>query len=667
MELDSELRKELIKFIKEGKQIPASYRNLLFELDQEQAEYELIYGCKEREEDILSDTMAVPFQLVKQFGKAKEGEWVNKLIFGDNLQALKYLKKLQDEGKLEKIKLIFIDPPFGTGDIYDAQGAPAYSAALQGAKYLEFLRKRLIFLRELLADDGSIYVRIDYHYGHYVKVLMDEIFGKNNFRNEIVINRTKAKQSSKGNFTPQTDSLFFYTKGKNYTFNQLTRKIEPMWNSLLHFPRASDKPRKIQGKLFYPPKNRRWALSQENIDKFERLGKTRINKKITYVNCKGEKIKGMPELLYDVEPIRSDWLDIPGYSQRTHYPTENAEEVLERIIKASSNPGDLVLDCFAGSGTTGAVAEKLGRKWIMVDVGKLSIYTIIKRMHNLKREIGNKGKSLKPKPFALYNAGLYEDHGFILKIGEDKYKKFAMELFQVEPKENYEINGLQMDGVLFNCPVKVFSQKGFLTEEYIDELHATVGDSIKARMFIIAPASRVYFLEDYIEKAGIRYYILRIPYSVIDELHKVDFSRPIQPNSLKQINQNIDAIGFDFNHPPKVKVDYYKIKPKDKLAGYMGGEELVIEIKNFEAVQRSKNPIEFRDPKDALSMVLIDIDYNNKFFNMTHYFFADEINKNNWKIRISNKNIGKKLMIIYIDIFGNERKEVITSTKFKRK
>jgi site-specific DNA-methyltransferase (adenine-specific)/adenine-specific DNA-methyltransferase len=234
-------------------------------------------------------------------------------------------------------------------------------------------------------------------------------------------------------------------------------------------------------------------------------------------------------------------------------------------------------------------------------------------------------------------------------------------LFQAEPKD-FEINGLKMDGVLFNCPVKVFSQKGYLTEEYIDQLHDTVGEYIKARMFIIAPASRVYFLQDYIEKDGIRYYVLRIPYSVIDELHKRAFTRPLQPTSAKDINQNIEQVGFDFVHPPNVKAEYFRRKPKDKLIE----EELIIEIKEFEAVQRAKEPVEFKDPKDALSMVLIDRDYNGKFFNMTDYFFADDIKKEGYKVRIPAEKVGEKVCIIYLDIFGNERIEVKEIKEFKR-
>jgi site-specific DNA-methyltransferase (adenine-specific)/adenine-specific DNA-methyltransferase len=678
MQLDEELKQQLIDLIKQGKEVPASYKNLLFSPEQEPKEIELKYGIKEREEDILADTMAMPYQPIKKFGNIKESEWHNKLIFGDNLQALKYLKKLQDEEKLEKIKLIYIDPPFGTGDIYDAKGAPAYSAALQGATYLEFLRKRLIFLRELLANDGSIYVRIDYHYGHYVKVLMDEVFGKNNFKNELIVNRTKKVFEGINRFNTATDSVFFYTVTGNYVFNGFKKeRLQQKWIAM-HSPgirwtmvdqeylrfyeknqlKEKNKGFCSRGRVFnnvviMPPDGRHWTFTQERLNQYLDEGRIRLNPNTS-----------MPEYLTSpMERTDSNWTDIPGYSQMWNYPTENSEQLLERIISASSKPGDLVLDCFAGAGTTGAVAEKLGRKWIMVDSSKLAIYTITKRLHNLRKEIGNAGEKLLPKPFILYNAGLYENHDFILKMGEANFKQFALELFQADPKEGFEINGLELDGMLFNSPVKVFLQDGYLTEEYIEQLHATVGEYIKTRMFVIAPASRVYFLQDYIEKENKRYYILRIPYSIIDELHKKAFTRPMQPNSIKEINQNMEQVGFDFNYQPNVDADYYRRKPKDKLIE----DELVIEIKKFEAAQISKNPLTLKDPKDALSMVLIDTKYNNTYFNMTHYFFADTIKTNDYNIRIPAEDIGEKIGIIYIDIFGNERIEVRSTKDFRRK
>jgi len=675
MQLDDELKRELIDRIEKNERIPETFKNLLFSPKEEPKEIELKYGIKEREEDILADTMAMPFQPAMRFGKIPDSSWHNMLIFGDNLQALKYFKKLQEGKKLEKIKLIFIDPPFGTGDIYDAKGAPAYSAALQGAEFVEFLRKRLIFLRELLADDGSIYLRIDYHFGHYIKVVMDEIFGKNNFQNEIVVNRIKKSDTRANKFNTATDSLFFYSKTSNFIFKGF-RKIldirkEERWHAM--DSQGPGPSRVFFGKKLTPPPQRHWTFTQENIDAMIKEGRIRLKcRKCGYIHDKGDWTRcpecksDDPRPEYKLEPtdsqlLDSNWTDIPGYTFQWNYPTENSEQLLERVILASSNPGDLVLDCFAGSGTTGAVAEKLNRRWVMVDSSKLAIYTIIKRMHNLRKEIGNKGNQLKPKPFALYNAGLYEDHDFILRMGEENFKRFAIDLFQAESK-NFDINGLKMDGVLLNCPVKVFSQEGYLTEEYIDQLHSTVGEYIKARMFIIAPASRVFFLQDYIEKDGVRYYVLRIPYSVIDELHKKTFTRPLQPSSLKEINQNIEQVGFDFIHPPNVQAEYYIRKPKDKLVE----EELVVEIKEFEAVQRAKDPMNFENPKDALSMMLVDKDYNGEYFNMTDYLFADQIKKENYKARLSASGVGEKIAIIYLDIFGNERIEVKGIREFKR-
>lgn len=670
MQLDEELKEKLIQLISEGKPVAIEYKNLLFPPDEVQGEYELVYKGKKKKEDILADTMSVPFQAVKKFGNVKDGTWHNKLIFGDNLQALKHL--MNDSEVNGKIRLIYIDPPFGTGDIYDAKGAPAYSAALRGAEFIESLRERLIFLREILADDGSIYLRIDYHFGHYIKAIMDEIFGKNNFRNEIILKRSSIPKEARNKYLSATDSVFYYSKSNSSKLSPIFRRVKNEWCSFVNYPgeRKRVSERVVFGQKFHPPKGRHWGIPQETIDKEIRLGNIRIRcKNCGYVHKKGswkkclkcDKRKEALEIFSPEQKVDSNWTDIPSYTFRWNYPTENSEELLERIIRAGSSKNDLVLDCYAGSGTTCAVSEKLGRRWIVVDSSKLAIYTMIKRMFNLKIQIGNKGRQVEPKPFVLYNAGLYDDHGFILKMGEDNYKRFALELFQCEPK-NFDINGLKMDGMLFNCPIKVFSQTKYLTEEYIDELHNTVGDYIKTRMFIIAPASRVYFLQDYIEKNGIRYYILRIPYSVIDELHKRQFTRPMQPSSQNEINQNIEQIGFDFIHPPEIKVKYYLKRPSGQLF-----KEMVIEIESFEAVQRSKEPVKFKDPKEALSMVLVDTNYNSKNFNMTHRFFADEIKKEAYRVRVYETKPGKKIMIIYIDIFGNERIEAKTISDFKKK
>jgi site-specific DNA-methyltransferase (adenine-specific)/adenine-specific DNA-methyltransferase len=623
MQLDDELKRELIARIEKNERIPETFKNLLFPPKEEPKEIELKYGMKEREEDILADTMAMPFQPVMQFGKISDEDWNNMLISGDNLQALKFLLKLKYDGKLknkdgtEGVKLVYIDPPFATTqDFSGRNGEKAYSDKLSGAEFVEFLRKRLIFLREILSDNGSIYIHLDEKRSHYVKVVLDEVFRSGKFQREIIwrIGWISGYKSKASNWIRNHDVILYYTKNPNeFIFNK----------QYIKYPKGYKRRDGVEPEGEGYPIEDTWDSNE--IDQMPSIQIMSLSK------------------------------------EKTGFPTQKNENLLERIIRASSNQGDIVLDCFAGSGTTAAVAEKLKRNWICVDSSKFSIYTIIKRLHTLREEIGNKGNTLKPKPFIFYNAGLYEDHDFILKMGEENFKRFAIDLFQAESK-NFDINGLKMDGVLLNCPVKVFSQEGYLTEEYIDQLHSTVGEYIKARMFIIAPASRVFFLQDYIEKDGVRYYVLRIPYSVIDELHKKTFTRPLQPSSLKEINQNIEQVGFDFIHPPNVQAEYYIRKPKDKLVE----EELVVEIKEFEAVQRAKDPMNFENPKDALSMMLVDKDYNGEYFNMTDYLFADQIKKENYKARLSASGIGKKIAIIYLDIFGNERIEVKGIKEFKR-
>lgn len=613
--LNKQQKEEIIKKIQKNEPISDEYRFLIpFETERE---YELTYVGKDRKEDILADTLSVPFQPIKKFGGVKENEWHNMLIFGDNLQALKHLLKLKEQGKLRNpdgrngVKLVYIDPPFATEQEFrGSKGEKAYQDKIAGAEFLEFLRKRLIFLKELLTDDGSIYVHLDWKKVHYVKALMDEIFGEQNFRNEIVWCYERAHPAEK-QFKKIHETVLFYSKSPS-----------------------------------------KWIF---NVQYIPRRHSDKLEKNPKYKTEYEGKIAG------------DWWEDIPSFGtamtaiERTGFPTQKPEKLLERIIKASSNSGDIVLDTFAGSGTTGAVAEKISRKWIMIDSSKLAIYTIQKRMLNLKAEIGNKGKVLKPKPFVLYNAGLYLDSGFIEKMDEADYKKFVLELFGAESSDN-KIKGVQMYGILNNRPVMVFSQKDFLTHEFIDDLHKTIGSTLKDEMYIITPQSIVRFNEDYIDKGKIRYHILKVPYSIIQKIMEKNFIRGLQPLSKTNINQTIESVGFDFIYPPKIECEYCQSK-EGKLF-----DNLVIKIKKFEPIQISKKPVEFEDPKkEALSMVMIDENYDGKVFDMDHYFFNDEIVKNNFKVVFSKEKTGQKLMIIYLDILGNEKVEIKDIKDFKKK
>jgi len=624
----SKLNKEEIEFVaqclKQGNPLPDSYRYIIpFETKKE---YELIYEGKEREEDILADTMAVPLQPVKTFGNNGNG-WTNKLIFGDNLQVLKALMDDpevydKDTGR-GKVRLIYIDPPFATRQEFrGSQDQKAYQDKIVGAQFLEFLRKRLVFLRELLADDGSIYVHLDWKKVHYVKSLMDEIFGEVNFVREIIwrIGWVSGFKSVANNWVRNHDTLLYYAKNKDQViFNKI------------YTP--------------YPPDYERW----------------------------GGRAKGKGLAIEDVwgvfpqEGVTS--LQVVSFaSQYTGFPTQKPEGLLGRIIEASSNPGDLVLDAFAGSGTTGAVAEKLARRWIMIDCGKLAIYTMQKRLLNLREEIGNRRKPLKPKPFTLYNAGLY-DYKMVKDLPWDNYREFVLKLFQCRD-EPHRIAGVELDGYLGADSVMVFNYKKhkdvILDRGFIDDLHKILGDKVGYRFFIIVPAASVMFFEDYIEKGKTKYFALRIPYSIIDELHRKGFTHIKQPIREADINDTIDAVGFDFIQIPDMECNYFIENKKEQMEMDKSNKETVIKIHKFKSNILSKKPLKFEN-RETLSMVMVDYNYDEEIFDFDDVFYAEDIKKQKWEVRFEANKIGRQMMIIYIDIFGNEKREVKLLKDFQNK
>ena len=210
MELNEIDKKYLIGLLESGEQIPEDYKYMLFPSLQE--EYELTYAGKMRKEDVLAGedgTLPVPLQVERIFNGDKhpgfDDGWRNMIVFGDNLQFLKTINENKDpliKDKVKgKVKLIYIDPPFATQDEFqNKEGAKAYSDKKKGSEFLEFIRRRLILAKEILADDGAIYVHLDQKMGHYVKVILDEIFGKNNFRNEIIWCYKTSLRSSKEKF-----------------------------------------------------------------------------------------------------------------------------------------------------------------------------------------------------------------------------------------------------------------------------------------------------------------------------------------------------------------------------------------------------------------------------------------------------------------------------------
>ncbi|MBW1962543.1 MAG: site-specific DNA-methyltransferase [Deltaproteobacteria bacterium] len=327
-------RKRIIELLEKGEDLPLDYKHILF--PPEKKEYELVYTGKEREEDILADTMAVPLQPIKTFGSNGNG-WTNKLIFGDNLQVMKTL--LDDPDVKGQVKLIYIDPPFATKQEFKgSQDQKAYHDKIAGAKFVEFLRKRLIFLRELLADDGSIYVHLDWKKSHYIKVIMDEIFKENNLKNEIIwfYRRWTAGSYS---FQKMHDTLLFYSKSKagklNPVFVETTegqkKKHDKGWDRNSVYINGKRQPQLL-------------IYDQEKVDEAVKKGRIKLDDYARVLIV--ETGKTIAPDVWDINYINSQALE------RIDYPTQKPETLLERIIKASSNEGDIILDAFAGSGTT---------------------------------------------------------------------------------------------------------------------------------------------------------------------------------------------------------------------------------------------------------------------------------------------------------------------------
>lgn len=231
MSLNSEDKKYLINLLESGEQIPDDYKYLLF--PNLQVEYELTYAGKMRKKDVLAGedgTLAVPLQVDRVFNGTEhptfEDGWRNMIVFGDNLQFLKTINENKDpliKDKVKgKVKLIYIDPPFATQDEFqNKEGAKAYSDKKKGAEFLEFIRRRLILAKEILADDGAIYVHLDPKMGHYIKIILDEIFGKNNFVNEIIWNYGTYIGQTKRYFPRKHDNIYVYRKGEFNKFNLL--------------------------------------------------------------------------------------------------------------------------------------------------------------------------------------------------------------------------------------------------------------------------------------------------------------------------------------------------------------------------------------------------------------------------------------------------------------
>jgi len=556
---------------------------------------------------------------------------------------LKRLIEMKKSGELKNAdgtdgaRLIYIDPPFSTRKDFKAGGdinQKAYQDKVSGAEFLEWLRKRLILLRELMADNGSIYVHLDYRKGHYVKVLMDEIFGENNFLNEIVWCYSEREMSTRY-YNKKHDNIYFYAKNasnQKRPFNYL-EIVQPYSEGSIKKFNLDDG----DGRKYQIRGNGGHLTGKQGL----KLVDEKRYPDWTYRDYLDNKIGILPR----------DWFTDISFenrasSNRTSYPTQKPEALLERIIKVGSNKGDIVLDCFAGSGTTPVVAERLGRRWISCDVGKLSIYTQQKRLLGLTDKTIK--APIKTNPFALYNAGLY-DFDQIQKLPQADWRIFALNLFNCID-ERHKIKGFEFDGRRNGQSVWVYdfhNSNAKISANTIDDLHSRISTSVDGDVFIIAPKGCFEFMEDYIEKDRVRYYSLRIPYSFIAELHKRKFTTISQPRNSEDVNDGIEAVGFDFIQTPDLE---FEIKGKK------------LHIKQFEGKTRNRGQDETHG-WDSFSMLMIDYDYNGKVFDFDEVKYAKDFDKQS--INFTSDKICERGMLIFLDKFGNEARVVIDKKDIK--
>ena len=566
--------------------------------------------------------------------------WFNRLVYGDNLFVMQALLNGDEKTGLPSMRgaidLIYIDPPFDskadyrtkitlpTGDI-EARPAVidqfAYSDTWKNGtvSYLEMLYPRLMLMRDLLSDKGSIYVHIDWNVGHYVKVLLDDIFGRNNFLSEIIWYRyNKIPDKTKKLYFKMHDDIYFYAKNKkNMLFYPQVKKTGELI--------TRKKMKKIDGKI-------------TNTDEF-----------ITYEQ----------ELLETRSVIEDDLIKLPDINigsskERLDYATQKPEKLIEKIIKASSNENSIVADFFGGSGTTAAVAEKLGRRWITSDIGKPAIMIMRKRL------IDNEAK-----PFLYHSIGDYQREAFVATNEIKRVSDLArvvMNLYGAKPfigddvPANYGQMGRTL--VIVDSPNKITSA-------------ATINNAIKARESFMGGWSKVIVLGwnfsfdiaeklQHMDKSQIE--VLVIPPDLLDLLKKKDYktlveSGQVRFSSLQYLTVKKPIVKQSNTEPDKqditIELDNYILLSPDVLP---------LDDKNKELVQK----VIAENPLDLIEYWSIDPDYDGTTFRSVWQDYRENTENDGDDMRVTrsvtltvNKSDARKVCVKAVDVFGFESQCVV--------
>ena len=479
MKLSDNEKRDIVRLIEEGKNLPEKYRFIIFDQSKQ---VELNWNGKS--DDVTN--VDLPFQIIEQVDEPRTEKvklaqssfdfnsgrqtagWTNKLIWGDNKYILSSLKNGPMRDEIEKeggIKLIYIDPPFDVGADFSMEvkvGEDSYEKkpnilehiayrdtwGLGADSFLSMIYERLILMKDLLAEDGTIYVHCDWRLNSHLRVILDEIFGNQNFGNEIIWCYTGASNSTK-EFPRKHDNIFRYSKNKNQNiFNADDVRISYSEKTKQNYDIGTS------GSGFVGNKKR--ETLEKSILKSGKIPEDYWNFAIA--------------ARFPVDGIK-----------RVGYPTEKPYELVERIIKASSNKGDIVCDFFAGGGITAAVSENLGRKWICSDLGKFSIHTIRKRMIGIQRKLKKDEKNWRA--FEILNLGKYQRQHYIydgktdrdeIKVAikkkkEKEFKKLILDAYRGNEIDGFKtIHGKKNDNLVSIGPINQPLSRDHV-EEVIEE------------------------------------------------------------------------------------------------------------------------------------------------------------------------------------------------------
>ena len=522
--------------------------------------------------------------------QARDDLWRNKLIWGDN----KYIMSSLLHEFAGKINLIYIDPPFATGADFsiniklgDLEWTKEASVIEEKAyrdtwgrgldSYLQMMYDRLVLMRELLADNGAIYVHLDWHVGHYVKIIMDEIFGKENFRNELVWCYSGGG-IPQNEFPNKHDIMLWYTKSDSWVFN-----------------------------IQYRP------YSEGTVQR----GRTKV--KGVYAE-RGLRPEGTP--------INDWWADIPKITSPTDYeklyfPTQKSEALMERIINVASNEGDLVADFFCGSGTTGAVSEKLNRRWILSDLSKFAIHTTRKRLLNLHNCL----------PFEVLNLGKYQK-AKLKENGVSGYIDFILKLYRAESLTGYTT----LHGKKGGRMVHIGDVDSIVTER---EIRETVRECslVGIKSVDILGWDFEMGLHDLVDTIGdehlVKIRLVQIPREALEV-------RDVAREEVKF---------FDLN--------YLELEHK------LSGKALTIALKDFVISNPEYLPDEVREKvkkfTDYIDYWAVDFDYkNDTFHNMWQSFRTRKHPSLETKCSHTFENAGRyQALVKVVDIFGNDTNKLL--------